>query len=109
MNYDLNDHTNLSFKALTTLFTERGVNLRRGGVTLEYPNCCVLSALAVINDVRYSGLVFSPILKLDTIKKLSSIEIGFEGWPIEDWERKDYYKKYVEIGKSLYKWSVAQS
>jgi hypothetical protein len=90
------------FRGLTRLFKKYGVKLNRGGVTADYPNCCVLSALGVINSITYTHMV-----ELNDIK-LASIEIGFEGWPTEDFFDSEYDMKYVEIGRKLYEWSLSQ-
>lgn len=88
----------LSFDALTKLFNEHGVKLRRMQSKF-FPNCCPYAALAVINGSSY--MMFDRELDHETYEKLSSIEAGFEGWEQEP----EYSETYYKIGQRLYKWS----
>lgn len=86
----------LSFDALTRLFKEHDVNLKRCGTTVDFPNCCPVAAIAVINNTTYMSIDG----KLDdkTSIRLASIEAGFEGWPVDE----EHIGVYYKIGQKLY-------
>lgn len=86
----------LSFDALTKLFKEHNVKLRRGQSTIHFPNCCPYAAIAVINGSDY--MMFDRQLDEKTFLRLNSIEAGFEGWENEG----DYIGVYYRIGQKLY-------
>ncbi len=107
MVYDINNPKNLSFKALKKVFTDNNVNLTRGGTAINFPNCCIISALAVINGDSYvSYCYYGTKLNKSVVKRLDSLEFGFEGWELDEDEDENglYCSKYMEIGKRLYRW-----
>lgn len=98
-----------TYEGLVRLLEEHGVKLTRHATTASFPECCVIAALAVINGTTYNMLdnlcCSEETYDIALSNKLRALEIGFEGWPVDDFTDEWVDEKFVEIGQQLAKYA----